>query len=121
MEALGEHLELELGLNLDSLWESPYTMAHPRNPRNLPSSRRGSASFTPRRTYARARASREHVNALGQIERNLKSQARFIRNLKITINIICALGIIGLLIYTIVSFQSPKPKPPTMEESTKDR
>ena len=82
-------------------------MAPKQSPRNLPNSSRRSGNFAPRRSYARARASRERVDAVDRILRNQKSQAKFARNLKLTINIICLLGIVMLLIYTI--FLAPDP------------
>ena len=78
------------------------------SPRNLPSSSKGVGSFTPRRSYARARASRERVDSLNRMERNRRSQAVFARNLKLTINLTCIAGIVALLFYII--FLSPDPE-----------
>jgi hypothetical protein len=44
--------------------------------------------------------------------RNQRSQANFTRNLKIGVNIICILGIIGLVIYTIFVAQKPDDQAP---------
>ena len=78
------------------------------SPRSLPRASRSSGSFSPRRSYARARASRERVDLLDRMERNKNSQVRFSRVVRTAINIICALGIIGLLIYTF--FLAPEPE-----------
>ncbi len=83
-------------------------MTTKQSPRNLPHSSRRAGTFTPRRSYARARASRERVDALSRIERNQRSQQSFARNLKIVINVICVLGILGLLIFTLFFAQSPE-------------
>ncbi len=78
------------------------------SPRSLPRASRGSGSFSPRRSYARARASRERVDLLDRMEKNKTSQAKFGRVVRMTVNIICAIGIIGLLIYTF--FLAPEPE-----------
>lgn len=79
------------------------------SPRSLPrSSQRGGGTFAPRRSYARARASRERVDLLDKMEKNKQSQAKFSRTVRMVVNIICAVGIIGLLIYTF--FLAPEPE-----------
>lgn len=78
------------------------------SPRNLPTSSKRAGTFKPRRSYARARASRERVEALARIEQNKRSQASFTRNLKLTINLACIAAIIGLLFYII--FLAPEPE-----------
>lgn len=83
-------------------------MNSPRaTPRRVPGSAGKQANFTPRRSYARARASREKVAELARMERNHKSQRRFARNLKIAVNLICLGGIVALLFY---AFSAPKPE-----------
>ncbi len=85
-------------------------MPHQQTPRQLPNRSRR-RDFAPRRSYARARASREKVEAVDRILRNQRSQARFARNLKITVNIICLLGIIGLVVWTFVALREDKADP----------
>ncbi len=82
------------------------------SPRNLPSSSKRAGSFKPRRSYARARASRERVESINRMERNKKSQALFARNLKLTINLTCIAAILALLFYII--FLSPDPEDTTV-------
>ena len=84
------------------------------SPRSLPNASRRSGSFTPRRSYARARASRERVSSVDRILRNQRSQAKFARNLKLAVNVICILGILGLLIYTIFVAQKPDEAAPSV-------
>ena len=76
-------------------------MAPKQSPRNLPRASRKGGHFAPRRSYARARASKEQIDSLGRIERARRSQAQFARNLKLTINIFCILVILALLFYLI--------------------
>ncbi len=83
-------------------------MAAKPSPRNLPKASRKGVPFKPRRSYARARASKDRIEALRRLERNQQSQAKFARNLKLTINIGCIIAIAVLLFYII--FLSPKPK-----------
>lgn len=82
-------------------------MAPKQSPRNLPTSSRRSGNFAPRRSFARARASKEKVSAIDRMLKNQRSQAKFTRNLKIVVNIICLIGIIGLIIFTIFMAQKP--------------
>ena len=77
------------------------------SPRSLPRASRGTGSFSPRRSYARARASRERIGLMDRMEKNKQSQAKFSRGVRLTVNIICAIGIIVLLVYTF--FLAPKP------------
>ena len=88
------------------------------SPRNLPTSSKRAGTFTPRRSYARARASRERVEALARIERNKRSQAAFTRNLKLTINLSCIAAIIGLLFYIL--FLSPDPEKDPINEQVEE-
>ncbi|MGY8690078.1 MAG: hypothetical protein ACKVHP_20375 [Verrucomicrobiales bacterium] len=44
---------------------------------------------------------------MDRILKNQKSQAKFARNLKLTVNLICILGILALLVYLI--FLAPDP------------
>lgn len=76
-------------------------MAPNQSPRNLPRASRKEGSFAPRRSYTRARASKEQIDSLSRIERAQRSQARFARNLKRTIYIICFLAILALLFYLV--------------------
>jgi len=92
-------------------------MASNRSPRNLPTSSRRSANFAPRRSFARARASKEKVSAIDRMLRNQRSQQKFTRSLKIGVNIICIIGILGLIIYTVFMAQKPDEQaPPIFEE-----
>lgn len=86
---------------------SAVAMAPKQSPRNLPKSSRRSGNFAPRRSFARARASKEKVSAIDRMLRNQRSQASFTRNLKLVVNIICLIGIIGLIIYTVFMAQKP--------------
>lgn len=78
------------------------------SPRSLPRASRGTGSFSPRRSYARARASRERVGLLDRMEKNKQSQAKFSRVVRLSVNIVCAIGILALLIYTF--FLAPEPE-----------
>ena len=39
--------------------------------------------------------------------RNQRGQAKFTRSLKIVVNLICVIGILGLIIYTVFVAQKP--------------
>ena len=82
-------------------------MASKQSPRNLPTSSRRSANFAPRRSFARARASKEKVSSIDRMLRNQRGQAKFTRSLKIVVNLICVIGILGLIIYTVFVAQKP--------------
>ena len=47
------------------------------------------------------------MNAIDRMLRNQRSQQNFTRNLKIGVNIICIIGIIGLIIYAVFVAQAP--------------
>lgn len=72
----------------------------PPSPRGL-SGGRPTGSFTPRRSYTRARASRDRVKEFERIDRNRRSQERFTKILWRFIHVICLAGIIALLVYAV--------------------
>lgn len=79
--------------------------SQPPSPRGL-STGRPAGAFTPRRSYTRARASKDRVNEIERIDRNRRSQEKFTKYLKRVIHVICLGGIIALIVYAV--FYAPK-------------
>ena len=62
------------------------------------------------------------MSAIDRMLRNQRSQQKFTRSLKIGVNIICLIGIIGLIIYTVFMAQKPVDQaPPIFTEPVKLR